>query len=143
MFARRRPGAFLLGAALAGVAVGRLTRGAVDAARSDSGPSPAAGGPGYARTPVTPAYGRTEAYDAPTPPRGHVTPRPYAPEPAASPLPPASPGPAYDPEPAGRHSPGAVGDYADDLGRGTGERRGTTSADPYDEPYRPGGGEFR
>ena len=31
-FARRRPGAFLLGAAIAGVVVGRLTRGAVDAA---------------------------------------------------------------------------------------------------------------
>jgi hypothetical protein len=38
-FARRRPGAFLLGAAIAGVVVGRLTRGAVDAAR-DSGPVP-------------------------------------------------------------------------------------------------------
>ncbi len=144
MFARRRPGAFLLGAALAGVVVGRLTRGAVDAARTDSGSTPYTAGPGYARTPVTPqpAYGGpTGTYDAPTPPRGHVTPRPYAPEPTASPLPPASPGPAYDPEPAGRHSPGAVGDYADDLGRGSAERRTTT--DPYDEPYRPGGGEFR
>ena len=38
-FARRRPGAFLLGAALAGVVVGRLTRGAVDSARADSGPA--------------------------------------------------------------------------------------------------------
>ena len=33
--ARRRPGAFLLGAVAAGVVAGRLTRGAVDAARSD------------------------------------------------------------------------------------------------------------
>jgi F0F1-type ATP synthase membrane subunit b/b' len=32
-FARRRPGVFLAGAALAGVLVGRLTRGAVDASR--------------------------------------------------------------------------------------------------------------
>jgi hypothetical protein len=32
-FARRRPGAFLLGAAVAGVLAGRLTRGAVDAQR--------------------------------------------------------------------------------------------------------------
>jgi hypothetical protein len=150
MFARRRPGAFLLGAALAGVVVGRLTRGAVDAARTDSGSAPYAGGPGYARTPVTPqpAFGgRAEPYDAPTPPRGHVTPRPYAPEPtgspAASPLPPASPGPAYDPEPTGRHSPGSVGEYADDLARGAGQRRGTASAEPFDEPYRPGGGDFR
>ena len=35
-FARRRPGAFLAGAALAGVAVGRLTRGAVSARSGDS-----------------------------------------------------------------------------------------------------------
>ena len=34
-FARRKPGTFLLGALVAGVAAGRLTRGAVDAARSD------------------------------------------------------------------------------------------------------------
>lgn len=36
-FARRKPGVFLLGAALAGVAVGRLTRGAVAARSDDSG----------------------------------------------------------------------------------------------------------
>jgi hypothetical protein len=35
-FARHRPGAFLLGAALAGTVVGRLTRGAVDSARTES-----------------------------------------------------------------------------------------------------------
>lgn len=35
-FARRRPGVFLAGAAFAGVAVGRLTRGAVSARSSDS-----------------------------------------------------------------------------------------------------------
>ena len=34
--ARRRPGAFLLGAAAAGILVGRLTRGAVDANRQDT-----------------------------------------------------------------------------------------------------------
>ena len=34
-FARRRPGTFLLGAALAGLAAGRLTRAGVDTARSD------------------------------------------------------------------------------------------------------------
>ena len=34
--ARRKPGTFLLGALAAGVVAGRLTRGAVDAARSDS-----------------------------------------------------------------------------------------------------------
>src|SRR3954447_19096944 len=37
-FARRKPGMFLLGAAVAGVVAGRLTRG-VTAAHSDSGPS--------------------------------------------------------------------------------------------------------
>lgn len=35
-FARRRPGAFLLGAAVTGAIAGRLTRGAVDAKRSES-----------------------------------------------------------------------------------------------------------
>lgn len=35
-FARQRPGTFLLGAALAGLVVGRLTRGAVDAHSSDN-----------------------------------------------------------------------------------------------------------
>jgi hypothetical protein len=39
--ARRKPGTFLLGALAAGVVAGRLTRGAVDAARSDTGDSPA------------------------------------------------------------------------------------------------------
>jgi uncharacterized protein YjbJ (UPF0337 family) len=37
--ARRRPGAFLLGATLAGVAVGRMTRGAISARSSDDGSS--------------------------------------------------------------------------------------------------------
>lgn len=67
-FARRRPGMFLLGAALAGVAAGRLTRGAVAAAHNDaSTPStgqarpatvPPAAPPGWAaefdEAPVTP-----------------------------------------------------------------------------------------
>lgn len=57
-FARRRPGMFLAGAALAGVLAGRLTRGVVDANR-DTGPSgPSrlpAGTPGY-RPAATPAY---------------------------------------------------------------------------------------
>jgi len=38
-FARRRPGAFLLGAAVAGFVGGRLTRGIADEARDDSGTS--------------------------------------------------------------------------------------------------------
>jgi hypothetical protein len=40
--ARRKPGTFLLGALAAGVVAGRLTRGAVDAARSDTGDGSAA-----------------------------------------------------------------------------------------------------
>ncbi|MBA2559201.1 MAG: hypothetical protein H0V07_04820 [Propionibacteriales bacterium] len=46
-FARRKPGAFLIGAAVAGVVVGRLTRGAVAAQSSDdtgSGSYPSGGG---------------------------------------------------------------------------------------------------
>ena len=158
-FARRRPAAFLVGMAVAGVVVGRLTRGAVDSARADSGPAPqrAYGGtayrepaypaatygrPGYADTPAAPPV----PYDTPTPPRGTAVPRPYtAPatgSPAASPLPPAPAVPTYDPlapvEQGGRHSPGNVGDYVDDLEpgtpRGTGER--------LDDPFRPGG-EYR
>ena len=38
--ARRKPGTFLLGALAAGVVAGRLTRGAVDASRSDTGAVP-------------------------------------------------------------------------------------------------------
>ena len=39
-YARRKPGTFLLGAAAAGVVVGRLTRGAVQASQSDSAATP-------------------------------------------------------------------------------------------------------
>ncbi len=42
--ARRKPGTFLLGALAAGVVAGRLTRGAVDATRSDSGEGSATDG---------------------------------------------------------------------------------------------------
>lgn len=47
--ARRKPGTFLLGAVAAGLVAGRLTRGAVDAARSDdgSGTTTPAGTPTY------------------------------------------------------------------------------------------------
>lgn len=44
-FARRRPGAFLVLAAAAGVVVGRLTRGLAASASDDSGPSSPARGP--------------------------------------------------------------------------------------------------
>ena len=48
--ARRKPGSFLIGAALAGIAAGRLTRGAV--AASGSADAPAGVGTGYAPTPI-------------------------------------------------------------------------------------------
>jgi hypothetical protein len=64
-FARRRPGVFLLGAALAGVAAGRLTRGAVAASSGGmaGGTVPASSGAqlgvstGQSRSPVVPAEG--------------------------------------------------------------------------------------
>jgi len=49
--ARRKPGSFLLGAAVAGIAAGRLTRGAVDAKRDEAGATSSydtAGTPAYA-----------------------------------------------------------------------------------------------
>jgi hypothetical protein len=120
-FARRRPGVFLLGMAAAGVVVGRLTRGAVDSARNDSGALPQRaygtparlepyGEPGYARTPGTPPYDAPLPYDGPagtrvpptgpatsgpfdtpTPPEGIPVARPYDPAPVANTLPTAPP----------------------------------------------------
>src|SRR4051794_38601341 len=58
-FARRRPGVFLAGAALAGVLAGRLTRGAVDATRDPggSGPQrPQVPAPGYPAPPAPLPY---------------------------------------------------------------------------------------
>ncbi len=64
-FARRRPGAFLLGAAVAGVVAGRLTRGVAAAAGSDEQPAP----PVQAGGAVTPGPGaHTVAEPATAPP---------------------------------------------------------------------------
>lgn len=140
-FARRRPGAFLLGAAIAGVVVGRLTRGAVDAARADSGPAPRhAYGPGYTATgylePTYPAQTApgytTTGYttDTPTPPQGYAAPTPYptVPSPTASTLPPSSAGPTHELDPLGDPAPrGGEHSYADE----------------HDAPYRPGDGGLR
>lgn len=97
-FARRRPGAFLLGAALAGVVAGRLTRGAVDAQRDDgpSRPGAAYGAPGD-------GYGTT----------GHLPPGPAAPvHPVPGPAGPGYPG-------AGPAGPGPVGPGPGPVGPGT------------------------
>jgi len=97
-FARRKPGVFLLGAALAGVAVGRLTRGAIAAQSDDTGggqdarterlstPS-AAGLPRHAAdapygTPTTPGY------SMPPEPSGY----PAAPQTPGYPAAPQAPG---------------------------------------------------
>lgn len=75
-FARRKPGTFLLGALAVGVVAGRLTRGAVDAARSDDDdetlarPSAAGAGSVPSRSGVFPEAGpdlSTEAGLEPTP----------------------------------------------------------------------------
>lgn len=69
-FARRRPGAFLLGAAAAGVLAGRLTRGAVDAKRSEQSGTGGAG-PSYAAG-SQPSYAADLTTTAPQPTAGHA-----------------------------------------------------------------------
>jgi hypothetical protein len=99
-FARRRPGVFLLGAALAGVAVGRLTRGAIAAQSDDSdtgqGRTGAAEGR-FPRQPVAPSAAPAVPSAAAVPPA--TTPVPETPEystvPPASQMPPAAP--TWDP----------------------------------------------
>ena len=61
-FARRRPGLFLLGAAVAGVAAGRLTRGAVAAGNGDTHTEVSTGRP---RSPADPSM-ETAPLDRPT-----------------------------------------------------------------------------
>jgi hypothetical protein len=147
-FARRRPGAFLLGAAVAGVVVGRLTRGAVDSARADSGPGPQhLTGPTYRvpPTPPTPYPAGLDVpppvparpFDTPTPPQGHAVP-PHLPPSPSAPLPPA---PAHVPpvDPLDRLDQPA-GEYVDDLDRPSGR---DPLDGPLDDPYRSGRGDFR
>jgi hypothetical protein len=154
-FARRRPGAFLLGAAVAGVVVGRLTRGAVDSARADSGSAPQhlAAAPTY-RTPAVPPSPYPAGLDVPPPvpgmPLGTPTPQgqavpPHLPPSPAAPLPPAAPHvPGAPVDPLDRPT-GALGEYVDDLDRPAGERGSSADplSDPLDDPYRTGRGDFR
>jgi hypothetical protein len=100
-FARRRPGVFLLGAGLAGVLVGRLTRGAVDSARSESGPGPIAAR-SYGHVPPGAAVSGTSTYGTVVPP---PTP-PVAPPAAVPPVaPPSAPPSATTPPPATADDP--------------------------------------
>jgi hypothetical protein len=103
-FARRRPGVFLAGAALAGVLAGRLTRGAVDANRDTSG----SGADGQQQPQLARPYAPQPTpmpYDRPggaLPPQGPLdAPGPGGPGGGA--LPPVPPGPGF-PGPGG---PGA------------------------------------
>ena len=139
-FARRRPGTFLLGAALAGALVGRLTRGAVEAQRHDvaahlpggggyAGPGPS--GPSYTTTPGYAANGPAPigrpGYPAapPVPGPQAVPPMPPAPYPGPPaggtapmpPMPPVGPGPHHAPQHAPRPGATSVGEYVDELAR--------------------------
>ena len=64
-FARRRPGTFLVGAAVAGLAAGRLTKGMTAAAQSGSQPRPHLGTAGEVPSaPAIPAVAEEPAYPA-------------------------------------------------------------------------------
>ncbi|SFK96145.1 hypothetical protein [Geodermatophilus ruber] len=113
-FARRKPGTFLLGAALAGVVAGRLTSG-VKAAHTDNGPSgtdrravpvsyaqtnyvdPSPAYSGY--TPTTTGYDETAAYSGTAAPgTAPVPPPPYGTvPPAGAAVPPTTPAGWDDP----------------------------------------------
>jgi uncharacterized membrane protein len=148
--ARRRPGAFLIGAATAGVLAGRLTRGAVDANRDTSPPRPiaaepvtapllpAAGAPVYPSGPP-PAYPPSAAY-APPAPHG------YSPGPGAGPPPiteprPYAPDVPVDPEAWGEPGPGSA--HAPRPGTTAGAEYGQEFGRPGtprdDDPLQPGG----
>jgi hypothetical protein len=136
---RRRPGVFLAGATLAGVVVGRLTRGAIDTSRGPSAPSPGGLGPVSARSADAPGY-----------PTGQPGPRPYD-NPGAAPLasggapPTATPG-SYTPpvDPASASGPLDGSSTTEPVSGVSGPQHGRDplthrlgSSDPLDEPYRP------
>jgi hypothetical protein len=90
-YARRRPGAFLLGAAVAGIVVGRLTRGVVaaqadqddgQASRVDSFGAPAVSLSDRPAPATTPEYAQTSVSVDST---GYAQPTPAHPAPAAPP----------------------------------------------------------
>jgi hypothetical protein len=99
--ARRRPGAFLFGAAAAGVLAGRLTRGTVDAKRDTGGQDTGHGYPierataadaGYAGSAPT-SFAAPVATPPTTAPPPRVPPSPAGPSPSVVPPPPAVPPP--------------------------------------------------
>ena len=166
-FARRRPGAFLLGAAIAGVVVGRLTRGAVDAAaRLRSGAAArlrvAVRDPGVhhsglhhprvrrahdtrirrpgihrARRPLRHASRAVGHADAAA---GLPVPVPVGRRPPPRRRLPPADDPFGVPDPVDRPASGTVGGYADEVER-AGEH--TYADERRDAPYRPGDGGLR
>jgi hypothetical protein len=153
-FARRRPGTFLIGAAVAGILAGRLTRGTVDAQRdtgSDTNRYPAIGPtaplsaapspavrpagppPGYAPPPGVGPVPDGPIGGSPLPPyapddgnyRPGSVPPPYPPQPSA----PSPASPAYPPSPESQQSPDptsmTAGKYAQEMERGTGPAPGS------------------
>jgi hypothetical protein len=146
-FARRRPGAFLLGAAVAGVVVGRLTRGAVDAQRDtgsdaprrpDAYPSDATTTPFPAAPPAAgppPTYdpllegGRPTGRPVGAPPPAPRVPNgdPFVGEPVPPAVPPVAPPPAAPPaapHPAPHPGSMTVGEYVEQPERGSDPYRG-------------------
>jgi hypothetical protein len=111
-FARRRPGAFLFGAALAGVLAGRMTRGAATAARSGEPGSSGRGQSGGVSADALDAVQPAGTWPAPAP----------GPGPAPGPRPGAGPGTEF-----GRDLPGA-GYHGEDASADLGG----------DYSYRPG-----
>jgi hypothetical protein len=118
-FARRRPGVFLAGAAFAGVVVGRLTRGAVDSARSESDTGVQRG---YGDVPTGVVGSGTSTYGTAVPP---VAAPPPTPPVAPPPVPPVAP-PAAPPSATTRPP-----------------RSATPPPSPADDPLRPGYGDAR
>ena len=160
------PGAFLLGAAVAGVVVGRLTRGAVDSARGRLRRAPRSGPTARRPTPTaspgTPADARVRrpaalrrpgrarvprrrrrstTSDTPTR-RGHAVralPRHRSRTAAHG----APHGPTVRrPRPARPAAPAPSASTSTSSAR-AGERGATPRRRALDDPYRPGGGDFR
>lgn len=103
-FARRKPGLFLAGATIAGVLVGRLTRGAVEAARDDhdSGDGEASVAPrgAVAGQPAQPPAGQPAQAPYPVDPgSAYLPPQAAPPVPGYSAPPSPTPTPIPEPEP--------------------------------------------
>jgi hypothetical protein len=97
-FARRKPGVFLAGAALAGVVVGRLTRGVIAAESESSSPADT--------RPPSPTPAPPPPAQAVNPAQGVPGPAPVAPAPGYS-MPPVQP--AWEPRPgSAANQPGPV-----------------------------------